>query len=620
MAEVPKLVDLCIAAIADELMQGDDNNDILMVIYELPSELFNSLLPHLPPLALQKLQENLPVNFRDSFDCAYDYHGDCRKRRRYGILDAAWRALHKVRWPGFGQQKQAVPWLDKQDEVKYDSVDDWQQMYWEAHLQDCVDAVAETALLPSYDGSIAEIKIPDGILQQIGLSGHLISLTSDCLKFSYHCQKFAAYARQLRLPNALCVAETCGLLRSSKLGSLELQWIKSTDHVEGLCKLLNQNSKTLKSIHFVHCKLSTTFINAICDSLQIKDLQAHAVEHFSIKRSSFLQIDSSPIPVGLVSFLTSGRSLHSLTLCDDQLGRNFARVIFNSLLDVSASISKLDLSENDISGFLSQFRWRSSSCPSGIGKSLQSLRALNLRFCNLVSDDANCLKQALLHMPNLENLDLSDNYIEGGFRNVIAYFTEISGRELPFADLKLENCELTCGQVIELLGVLSTMKKPLNLLSIKGNRLGSKIGVSLGEYLRTGVCAVDIEDIGLGSSGFREALNEISKDLKIVYINISNNQGGIEAARFISSLVSHAHKITSIDARYNLMPTGSLSVISAGLKASKGTLERLDLSGNSLCDQLVDEASVLAEFRINGHRALNISLSAAPNVPFDNDP
>ncbi|KAL7126770.1 hypothetical protein ABFS83_14G209100 [Erythranthe nasuta] len=620
MAGVPKLVDLCIAAIADELMQGDDNNDILMVIYELPSELFDSLLPHLPPLALQKLQENLPVNFRDSFDRAYDYHGDCRKRRRYGILDAAWRALHKVRWPGFGQQKQAVPWLDKQDEAKYDSVDDWQQLYWEAHLQDCVDAVAETALLPSYDGSIAEIKIPDGILQQIGLSGHLIILTSDCPKFSYHCQKFAAYARQLRLPNALCVAETCDLLRSSKLGNLELQWIKSTDHVEGLCKLLNHNSKTLKSIHFVHCKLSTTFINAICDSLQIKNLQAHAVEQFSIKRSSFLQTDSSPIPVGLVSFLTSGRSLQSLTLCDDQLGRNFARVIFNSLLDVSASISKLDLSENDISGFLSQFRWRSSSCPSGIGKSLQSLQVLNLRFCNLVSDDANCLKQALLHMPSLENLDLSDNYIEGGFRNVIAYFTEISGRELPFADLKLENCELTCDQVIELLGVLSTMKKPLNLLSIKGNRLGSKIGMSLGKFLHTGVCAVDIEDIGLGSSGFREALKEISKELKIAYINISNNQGGIEAARFLSNLVSHAHKITSIDARYNLMPAESLSVISAGLKASKGTLEHLDLSGNSLCDQLVDEASVLAEFRINGHRALNISLSAAPNVPFDNDP
>lgn len=55
---------------------------------------------------------------------------------RYGILDTSWRALYKVRWPDFDQQKQAVPWLDKGDKVKYDSVDDWQQIYWEAHLQE----------------------------------------------------------------------------------------------------------------------------------------------------------------------------------------------------------------------------------------------------------------------------------------------------------------------------------------------------------------------------------------------------------------------------------------------------------------------------------------------------
>lgn len=35
-----------------------------------------------------------------------------------------------------------------------------------------------------------------------------------------------------------------------------------------------------------------------------------------------------------------------------------------------------------------------------------------------MSEDANCLKQALIHMPNLENLDLSDNSVENGFRLV----------------------------------------------------------------------------------------------------------------------------------------------------------------------------------------------------------
>lgn len=50
----------------------------------------------------------------------------------------------------------------------------------------------------------------------------------------------------------------------------------------------------------------------------------------------------------------------------------------------------------------------------------------------------------------------------------------------------------------------------------------------------------------------------------------SDNQGGIEAAKFISTLVRHADKIVAIDARYNSMPVESLSEISSGLKASKG--------------------------------------------------
>lgn len=113
--------------------------------------------------------------------------------RRYDILDAAWSALYKTRWPNHCQRKQVVAWFDRNEE-KCESIDDWQQKYWEAHLQEyaqlpnssesynfiylcsdkllhyrrvdhslsssCLDAVAETALLPSYDGSVGEIQIP----------------------------------------------------------------------------------------------------------------------------------------------------------------------------------------------------------------------------------------------------------------------------------------------------------------------------------------------------------------------------------------------------------------------------------------------------------------------------
>ncbi|RVX19277.1 hypothetical protein CK203_008538 [Vitis vinifera] len=36
-------------------------NDLSSAIYELPSDLFDGLLMHLPPLALQKLQEEMSV-------------------------------------------------------------------------------------------------------------------------------------------------------------------------------------------------------------------------------------------------------------------------------------------------------------------------------------------------------------------------------------------------------------------------------------------------------------------------------------------------------------------------------------------------------------------------------
>ncbi|KAL2556891.1 RNI-like superfamily protein [Forsythia ovata] len=623
MNEVPTLIQLCAAAIRDELLHGDSHDDILPGVYELPPELFDVLLPQLPPLALQKLHENLPFEFRDDYELANGYCEHYRKRGRCGIVDSAWRALYKSRWPGLGQKSGVMVWLDKHEEEKYSSVVDWQQIYWETHLQNCVDAITETALLPSYGGCIGEIQIPDSILQYIGCKGHPSVSTSDYLKFSYHCQQFGIYVRCLRLPNVLCVMETCHLLQISKLESLNLQWIKSIEHVEGLCKLVNQNSETLKSVEFTHCKFYPTFMDAICDSLHVKGHKTHGIEHFSIKRSSFLQTDTSTsLPVGLTSILKSGRSLRSLSLCDNQLQTFFAKNVFNTLLDTSASISNLDLSENNISGWLSHFKWGSGNqrVSFGIGKSLQSLHLLNLRNNNLQKDDADCLKHALVHMPNLQNLDISDNPIEDdGIKSLFPYFIEMSGRPLPFSDLKLENCELTCDGVSQLLEVLSTMKTPLKMLSVGDNDLGSKMGRPLGKFMCTGIRALNIEDIGLRSSGFLEVLQEIKKEMKLVYINISKNRGGIGSAKFLSKLIFEAKELVAVDAQINFMPMESLSVIASSLKVTKGKLELLDLTGNSFGEQLADE-SVLAEFRVNGKLILKMSSSVAPNTPYDDDP
>ncbi|RVW53607.1 hypothetical protein CK203_068940 [Vitis vinifera] len=106
-----------------------------------------------------------------------------------------------------------------------------------------------------------------------------------------------------------------------------------------------------------------------------------------------------------------------------------------------------------ITGWLFNFNQRSSTWPLpsfGLGKSLQLLRVLNLRYPswhgylfdfrgnNLCKDDADSLKYALIYMPNLEILDLSDNPIEDdGISSLIPYFVEASERHSPLADLSL---------------------------------------------------------------------------------------------------------------------------------------------------------------------------------------
>lgn len=80
--------------------------------------------------------------------------------------------------------------------------------------------------------------------------------------------------------------------------------------IDGLCKLLNQNSESLTSLEFIHCKLSSDSINAICSSLPTKNVQTHGIKNFSINTSNFLETNPVSLPLGLVSFLTSGRYVY----------------------------------------------------------------------------------------------------------------------------------------------------------------------------------------------------------------------------------------------------------------------------------------------------------------------
>ncbi|PIA25718.1 hypothetical protein AQUCO_10800009v1 [Aquilegia coerulea] len=621
--ETHSLLSLCIEAITTEIIHGN-NHQLEEYVFELPSDLYDCLFLQLPPLALHKLHQHLsPTHCTES---VLDGFKNGRKRGRYGDFNTAWKRFYMTRWPKTGRQIHPVDHLtDKQVvEIEPEShVSDWHQMYWEAHLQDCLDKAAEEAQLPFFDRRISEIKIPDDIMEYIGHRRCICGSTCAYSKLSYHCQQYGSYARCLRLRSMLCVSETCDLLEGSKLHSLVLRRIKSEEHVNGVCKLLSQNIETLSSLDFIYCRLSSTSLNAICESLFTRGTQTHGIKNFSIKASRILESHEFSSFSGFLSFLSSGRSLCSLKLCETELGPNFTKTVLDTLLDVSSGVSVLDLSENNISGWLSNITERFSSCVSSsskIRKLLWALRVLNLRGNNLQMEDAGSLKYCLLQMPNLVCLDISDNPIEDcGLRSLIPYFLEVSERDSLFCDLSFNNCELSCNGVGELLRSLTHMKA-LNVLSIANNNLGSEVGEPLGMFLgKSCVKVLNIEDIDLGSAGFVKLAKHLPEQVKLLDVNISKNRGGIGCSTFVSKLILQAPELVRLNAGYNFMPSASIVDISSALKLSQGKLEQLDLTGNSACYQPTED-SILAKFQKCGRPVVILPTPPFPIAPPDADP
>ncbi|KAK1353008.1 NACHT, LRR and PYD domains-containing protein 14 [Heracleum sosnowskyi] len=618
MREAPSLYSLCLDSIKDMILFGDDD---LSCLYQLPTEIIDCLIPRLPAIALQKFQDALPLNHENGHEVA---SGSQRKRKRCDNFETAWMTLYKSRFSGFRLIKPAdCSYCHAKRIGTHDFRNEWQELYWNSHIQKCLSVAAEKAVLPYFEGCLGEIKIPDSILLSMGYKQCGSYLEVDYSKLAYHCQHFGLYARYLTLQNVLLQTETCHLLRNSKLEALVVQWIKSKEQVEGVCKLLSQNIETMASLRFNHCKLSSEFVNAICESLLVKDLPTHRIQHFTFNTSRLLEADSISIPAGLKSFLSSARCLCTADFRDSELQQNFARMIFSALFDASSNIAFLDLSENNISGWLSHFKWKPSShlhVNPGIC-TLKSLCVLKLRGNNLRKDDADCLNYALFHMPNLETLDLGDNPIEDdGIMTLMPYFTRMAERITPLIDLNLEECKLTCHGIKILLQVLSSFKKPLNSLRIGDNNLGSEVGVQLGKFICTGIKELHFHDIGINSSGFVEAQEQITGGVKLVFINIRGNPGGVGAAKFISKLIVLAPELIKIDASYNVLPAEAVPIISSSLEIAKGNLKHLDLTGNAMCSQPASIA-MLKKYVVDGH--IDIVLPV-PNLttqfPYDDDP
>ncbi|KAM7270748.1 hypothetical protein ACFE04_029962 [Oxalis oulophora] len=627
MKPPPSLLSLCMKKVTSVITTtrggaDDGEEDLSSDVWELPSDLFNDLVTRLPPLALHNLQKHQPVDY--AFSCEHEVGDDddddivnCgRKRKRCDVFDfdMMWKRLFSLRWPALAEQ------------IITDDDYDWQQKYWEAHVQCCLNEATEIAMVQLFSGRFAEIQISDASLRYIGFDRHECHLNLDHSRLSYHCLQFGYHTRSLNLPSLLCNPEICQLLKNCKLQSLEVRWIRTKEHVHGLCKLLMQNKETLTSLEFMHCNMSTSFVNALCGSLRRKSVEIHGIQHFSVHSSKF-EKNLVSLPSELTTFISSGRSLCLLDFSDNNLNRNFATMIFSTLVNASTSISCLDFSSNDISGWLSKFRCEPSNrCRTSLEKSefFQSLKWLNLRGNNLRKDDAENLSIVLCSLPNLNFLDLSNNSLgDDGIRCLIPYLTESSQRSFKLTELRLSSCQISHDGAIILLDVLSTLERAPTSLSLADNDLGSDVAAALGTFLGTSIRMLNIEGIGLGSSGFKKLHEGMAEKLKLEKINISQNRGRIETAMFLRTLLSRAPELTTVQADFNLMPVESLNIICSQLRVDKGRLELLDLRGHDWDYQQAYVASLREEFQHDGKPILILpspSSSSTSFVPYDDEP
>ncbi|KAK1381087.1 hypothetical protein POM88_027831 [Heracleum sosnowskyi] len=209
---------------------------------------------------------------------------------------------------------------------------------------------------------------------------------------------------------------------------------------------------------------------------------------------------------------------------------------------------------------------------------------------------------------------------DDGIITLMPYFTRMAERITPLIDLNLEECKLTCLGIKILLQVLSSFKKPLNSLRIGDNNLGSEVGVQLGKFICTGIKELHFHDIGINSSCFVEAQEQITGEVKLVFINIRGNPGGVGAAKFISKLIVLAPELIKIDASYNVLPAEAVPIISSSLEIAKGNLQHLDLTGNALCSQPASIA-MLKKYVVDGHIDIVLPVaSLTTQFPYDDDP
>lgn len=251
--------------------------------------------------------------------------------------------------------------------------------------------------------------------------------------------------------------------------------------------------------------------------------------------------------------------------------------------------------------------------------SLNFLSVLNLRGNNMQNGDVLDLHKVLIRMPNLRDLDISGNPImDEGIRSLIPFISSAIQKENPLLRLTVENCDLSSIGVSKLLECLTSVKQPLDVLSIADNPLGSSVASALANFVGSHVRDLNAEDIGLGMLGFQILEESLPIEVALSHINISKNRGGIRAAYFVSRLILQAPNLVSVNAAANLLPPESLEVICSSLKQRPCNLELVDLTGNMHLSGDIFPGFV--EFKKHGKPILVVPTNLSICFPYDDDP
>ncbi|KAJ7564645.1 hypothetical protein O6H91_02G027600 [Diphasiastrum complanatum] len=595
-ATPPSLLHLCSLALARFIEQDASPWRQVAV---LPAQILSDVLRHLSPLALIALEQECGVTSVKNEESIskrkypdYVAKSSHAARGRWETMFASvWKELFYRRWPDPLNALMPSLFPDK-DYGCYNksSLDEkhinWDQLYWQAHLQECLNEVSVAVSSPGFKDCIGDILIPGKLVKQVSseFSEELIN------KDSFHCEY--STLKYLRLQSVLCSIELAGLLKKANLQWIRFYNIRMMTDLTGICQLLSQNKSTLQGVEFFNCIFSELSFNKLCTSIYESDQFAHHLQHWALVSSRILFASGLSSFIG---FLRNGRSLCSIKLFGLRLQSESAASIANIPFESSIPLSVLCLNDNELGQLFAietarMLQVKLSTVPYGLCRSC--LAVLDLR--------SNCLNGAAILnlrtyfecLPSLQQLNLSHNPLgDDGIQSLLPYLKSLSVDTSSLVELRLAACNLSVVGATLLLDALASAHHPLRFLSIADNHLGRTFSTTLAKYLRqSSIQDLDIEEIGLDSSGCSSELQDaLLCNKALANLNISKNRIGLPGAHLLSAIISEGQGVLKkINASFNMIYFESMCVLRSALQLNYesqhlGKMHCLDLRGNPGC-------------------------------------